>query len=967
MICIGLGVVVQLENYLLYVDGNTADRIWFLIRFPFLHLETILIGFVLGAGYWFCARWLGSFYLILPIVCNVLVVIDQCVYKAFRDHMRLSQMEHSVLDIRGLRKLLSSAFAEVDAVFILNVGLLLITSFFLIRSKGLSWRIKPGQLIAGFGVYALLGISVVWATKTHHLHEYPLLRIWQMPDVPDHAEWILPTAKLYRPVFGTHDDKPEIVKQLVDIKASMRKREKQSHVVFVVLESVGALQLLREGRPKPDVAPFLYSLSERAVIFDTIYGLFPSTTRMHVPLMTGGRTITWGQVGDELVHAYKGPTLIGQIEKIAYRAAMFSAQDIQFESMDLFYAELPYDKQVYYGDGSQTMVPEQEVHAWGVWEEALVDPALAWVDSALTHDAFFFLHLNTVSTHYPYGTGPGYKGPMEGDDRKANYYNALHYTDYVLKSVCDSLAVRGVLDNTLFVVTGDHGQAFSEIHDGNLTHRNFLYEENIRTFLMISDPHIDKPVVSHRVGTVGDMMGTLLPFMGGDAGEIPGRDLFDPDFELQVAFFHKSSHPELWGLRDGQWKYVAKHNGDEAELYDLIADPQEQKNLAVDYPERLAVYHDLCAEWFVSTNYDYIRHLDNFQLVGETGFKKEELGHPGPKVISFVAEDAPGQTLELKSVLHPEQPFLIWTRWVAYGDDKSIRYEIIPPDSSTYDFDFTVDAQWDVTWVDPQIVDRMDEGRWTVRLFDVDSLLLAKSFEVKKDAVLRSLGTRTMFLGPLEGDDFVDLSQMHSNQPFVIWNTWSAYLVDKAVQYELVDPNGKIHRFDFVVKGGWKRTWFDPELEKNKVEGIWTVRVFDGDEELITSQFEVTSHALLRGTGPQEMAFGTLVEENTFHTLDRVHPDQPFVIWTRWQPPKTDIFIQFEIVSPSGDVHQFDFRVEAGWDQTWFNPGLYLDKEVGTWDVRIIYEGRVLIHKSLMVDVSLGGSISNGWELLPAQ
>jgi len=242
------------------------------------------------------------------------------------------------------------------------------------------------------------------------------------------------------------------------------------------------------------------------------------------------------------------------------------------------------------------------------------------------------------------------------------------------------------------------------------------------------------------VGTVGDMMGTLLPFVGGEAGKIPGRDLFDPDFELQVAFFHKSAHPQLWGLRDGQWKYVARHNGEGVELYDLIADPQEQENLAANYPERMVVYQDLCAEWFVSVNYDYIRHLDNFQLVGDAGFKKDDLGYPGPKIISFVVEGTLGQTIELGTDLHPEQPFSIWTRWVAYREDKIIRYEIIPPDSSFYNFDFTVENQWDVTWVDPQVIARMGEGRWTVRLFDTDSLLLARSFEVKKDAPLRGVG-----------------------------------------------------------------------------------------------------------------------------------------------------------------------------------------------------------------------------------
>ena len=582
VICIGFGVVVQFENYLFYVTGSFVDRIYFLLQFPFLHLETLLVGVVLGAGYWVCARWVGRVYLVIPIACNALVMIDQTVYKVFRDHMRLSHMEHSALDFGGLQKLLFSAFADADAVFYFNLVLLFVSSCVMIWASGFTWRIEAKYLFAGFGFYALSSISVVWATETYHLNEYPLIRIWQSSAYPlsDHNEWTLPTPELYRPRFGQTVDDPLVVAQLADVKQIVKQRDQLPNVVFVVLESVGALQLLQEGRPKLEVAPFLHRLSQNAIVFDTVYGLFPSTTRMHVPLMTGGRTITWGRVGDELVHRYHGPTLIGQVKKQGYQTAMFSAQDIQFESMDAFYAQLPYDKQVYYGDASQTMLPDQEVHAWGVWEEALIAPALSWVDSARVNNAPFFLHLNTVSTHYPYGVGPKHKGPVEGDGRLAAYYNALHYTDSVLKSVYDSLGVRGVLKHTIFVVTGDHGQAFSELHDGNLTHRNFLYEENIRTFLMVADPFIESPVISHRVGMVGDMMGTLLPLLGGTADGIPGRDLLDADFELNVTFFHKSAHPELWGLRDGQWKYVAKHNGDDAELFNLIDDPNEQQNLA---------------------------------------------------------------------------------------------------------------------------------------------------------------------------------------------------------------------------------------------------------------------------------------------------------------------------------------------------------------------------------------------------
>ena len=93
--------------------------------------------------------------------------------------------------------------------------------------------------------------------------------------------------------------------------------------------------------------------------------------------------------------------------------------------------------------------------------------------------------------------------------------------------------------------------------------------------------------MSRRVATVGDIMPTLLAAAGLAGVDVPGRSLWHEWFTAQPVFFHKNVTPEQWGLRDGPWKYIAGIRNREAELYDLVRDPDEQVNLAGQNPDRV--------------------------------------------------------------------------------------------------------------------------------------------------------------------------------------------------------------------------------------------------------------------------------------------------------------------------------------------------------------------------------------------
>ena len=147
-----------------------------------------------------------------------------------------------------------------------------------------------------------------------------------------------------------------------------------------------------------------------------------------------------------------------------------------------------------------------------------------WIERAGRGDQPFFVEFQTIASHHPYGTWGNDRGPSRGEDDASRYANSLHYVDAVIGRLIDDLQTRDLLDETLIVVTGDHGEEFADLHTDNWVHRNRLYEENIRNFMMVAAPGLGGGgVVSRRLGQHGDVMPTMLSLLGIASPTVPGR------------------------------------------------------------------------------------------------------------------------------------------------------------------------------------------------------------------------------------------------------------------------------------------------------------------------------------------------------------------------------------------------------------------------------------------------------------
>lgn len=259
---------------------------------------------------------------------------------------------------------------------------------------------------------------------------------------------------------------------------------------------------------------------------------------------------------------------------------------------------------------------------------------LNWLDERRDHPYFAFV--NYWDAHDPYFTDPAARPNKPAsdedtllmrnwwwikkdsvDDRQLNllrtaYEECLHELDHGLGNLLEELEARGELDNTLILVTADHGEHFGE--HGLQLHGNSLYEPLLHVPLIVVWP--ERIPAGERITTPVSLQSLPSTFQEilqlGD--EFPGDSLAGyllPEFQppeqptlIRAEIASQAAFPPCHGnspvaagsmqcARLGPLKYIL--NGDGLlELYDLARDPTEADNLVFDERFQTAV-HDPAA------------------------------------------------------------------------------------------------------------------------------------------------------------------------------------------------------------------------------------------------------------------------------------------------------------------------------------------------------------------------------------
>ena len=723
--------VGSLLAYLVPAGTPTEATISYLSAIPFIQGPAILVAAALGTLAWLVSARRATRWLILPVqlAITVFVLADQLFYKIFFDHLRPSIFE--IGRTVNVAVAVSSISTETDLVFYSAALVALAGEAWLVWTLVRLPRSKPGLLpLAAASILLLSSWPALSSTRYFHLNEHPVVVAaldWKagslLHSMQGRRRGSTPTSLPQ----GAADNDPRL-SALAGVSAASAGHP---NVVMVVMESVGALNLLDDdGAPVALYAPNLAKLARQSVTFHSMYVPYPATTRSLVSLHTGGRLITGSQLG-ALEPPYQGPMLGRALQSMGYTTALFSSERLDVEDCDIFLKQAGYDKFQDFEQDVAGHFKENVIHSWGAKEEYTVGLMDRWLEGIRRAGKPFYLEYMTVATHHPYGTPEGYRPPYSGKEPLSQYRNAIHYTDRAISSLLQSLARHGLLENTIIVVTGDHGEGFGGAHPLNLVHKNFLFEDNVRGFLMLSDPRwkLTEPVRSGRLISNGDVMPTVLALLGAPEPTVAGRDVLAESLPARPVFFHKLAQPEQWGLRDGKWKFIGDIRTGRAELYDLDADPRELRNLAGTEVSRVSEYAARCEEWFVKSDAEYIARVKGYHPQGGRTLQPDDYRQAGPKLQSAGFDGPGGNFVESSNIAAGTRP-VVWTSWVNDGKPRHPRWQWTSPSGEESWTELDLENDWISSYTRYKGKLPMEPGTWTTRLLAEGKSGLVSRFKV---------------------------------------------------------------------------------------------------------------------------------------------------------------------------------------------------------------------------------------------
>ena len=338
--------------------------------------------------------------------------------------------------------------------------------------------------------------------------------------------------------------------------------------------------------------PHIDRLAAESVLFENVATVTPLTLPAHASIFTGRGPLEHGVIDNfGYLLGEREETLAELLHEHGFATGGFIGSFVLDSRWGVSQGFTTYfDRFEAPGAAVTTMQANQRSG------DEVLDPALDWIRDHSSGPFFAFIHF--YDPHTPYSPPEPYRSEY-GSDRIGRYDGEVAFVDSLVGRLIAVLEEQGLYQDTMIVFMSDHGESLGE--HGEDGHGLFLYDATIRVPLLIKGPRLETAGrVAAQVRTI-DVMPTVLDVVGLDVpssveGESLRPLLHDVHSESDLSAFIESHYARLhfgWaplrGMRDSRYKFVEAPIG---ELYDLMEDPDETRNLYDEQPEIVRRYKE---------------------------------------------------------------------------------------------------------------------------------------------------------------------------------------------------------------------------------------------------------------------------------------------------------------------------------------------------------------------------------------
>jgi len=210
----------------------------------------------------------------------------------------------------------------------------------------------------------------------------------------------------------------------------------------------------------------------------------------------------------------------------------------------------------------------------------------------------------------------------------AKYDSCIRYTDKQIGRIVNALDEEGILDDTLVVIAGDHGEELGE--HGEYGHRFRFYDECINVPIIFYNPLFKEKKITG-LSDLSDIAPTILDLLNIQIPETYiGQSLYsarEDKTHIQMETFHRGNclfekKPIYMSVRTNLFKYIWKEwidiedfsNTPREQLFDLISDQDEKENIAESNPNIVSEMNEIIAKR-LSEIEDYVNNRSSEDLI----------------------------------------------------------------------------------------------------------------------------------------------------------------------------------------------------------------------------------------------------------------------------------------------------------------------------------------------------------------
>lgn len=341
------------------------------------------------------------------------------------------------------------------------------------------------------------------------------------------------------------------------------------NLVFIVLESVRWNSVFGAGVKTGEKYPVLERLSREGMLSKS-YVSVPHSSKGYHSIFTGLHAYPDIEI-KEAMHLYQPSIIHELIKKRNMEAIAFSSLFLQFENMDGFLKSVGVANSYAVSEIAPNKNHPQSNNSFGESDKYLFSSSVSHLEEITNKGKGFIALYFPAAAHYPYNCtdNPTSQAVIK------NYEECIMQTDTLIGEMLDAFDKSGILDSTLFVLVGDHGESFGE--HGLFIHNSSMHEEEVTVPLIFWANGKTLPKNTSTTSHQTDIAPTIADFFGvtDSSLNIQGASLLRE--QGKRVFFMSTFFDELSSaLVEHPHKYIYEYSLDTITKYNIEVDPQEK-------------------------------------------------------------------------------------------------------------------------------------------------------------------------------------------------------------------------------------------------------------------------------------------------------------------------------------------------------------------------------------------------------